>query len=258
LDPGKVKSISKGGHSFDAMLADKEISACLGISGVVSFTLEVDLKVEPEPLKPGEYRTWNQTNYAGYYGKHDWIPARQSTIAKVMERLDDVLNNEGIPNLISAVGSIMDTNNTNGLIFKMSSAMDNFNALAATLHQTLQNNTNDLRTAISNFARLSTNTGPKLDTLISNLNDASLSARVNLDKFGAGVEFITNSLPGVLTNLDALSAQLSVVLRGAAPLPPQALETLRSLQDTVESLQRLIEYVERNPDSLLRGRAKEK
>ena len=258
LDPAKVKSISKGGQSFDAMLANKEISARLGISGVVSFTLEVDLKIEPEPLKTNEYHVWNQSDYAPYYGNHDWIPARQSTIAKVMEKLDDVLNNQGIPNLIGSVESLVDTNNTNGLIFKASSAMDSFNILSFTLNSTLLSNTNDLRTAVSNFALLSANTGPKLDTLMSNLNAASLSARTNLDKFGDGIAFITNSLPGVLKDLEYLSAQLNVFLLGAAPFPPQAMETLRSAQDTLESLRRLIDYVERHPDSLLRGRALEK
>jgi len=258
LDPAKVKRISKNGQSFDTLLGNKEISGHLGLSGLVSLTLEVDLKVEEGPLRTNDYHPWVQSNYSVYFGKHDWIPARQSTIAKVMEKLDDVLNNEGLANLIGSVGSLMATNNTNGLISKTTSALDNFNILSTTLNKTLVSNTNDLRVAVRNFAALSANAGPKLDTLVSNLDDAAVSARVNLDKFGAGVDFITNSLPSLLTNLDALSAQLGVVLRGAAPIPPQALDTLRSLQDTSDSLRRLIDFVERHPDSLLRGRAQEK
>jgi paraquat-inducible protein B len=262
LDPAKVKRISKGGKGFEALVGHKEISARLGISGLVSFSLEVDLKVEPEPLTTNEYHAWHRANYAAYYGQYEWIPARQSTIAKMMEKLEDVLNNEGIPNLIETLGSQFSTNNTNGLLYKTSSGLDNFNALATTLHTTLINNTNDFKTVVSNFAVMSSNTVPKLDLALSNFNAACLSAENNLNKFGEGVQFITNNLPGVLsnlkTNLDALSAEVSVFVHGAAPLPPQAVATLRSLQDAIESLQRLIEYVERHPDSLLRGRAPEK
>ena len=47
LDRTKVKRVSKGGQSFDDMLKGKEISAQLGISGVVSFKLDVALQVGP-------------------------------------------------------------------------------------------------------------------------------------------------------------------------------------------------------------------
>ena len=258
LDPHKVNSISKGGVGFNAMLANKEVSAMLGISGLVSMTLEVDLKIEPHPLKESDYHTWVVSNYANYYGKYPWIPARQSIIAKVMEKLDDVLENEALPSIIGSLGALISTNNSNGLVFKVSAAADNFTSLTKTMNTMLAVNTNDIHTVVSNFALLSADVAPKLDMLVSNLSNASISAQTNLDKFGAGVQFITNSLPGILTNLDALSAELSVVLRGAAPIPPQAVETLRSLQDTSESLHRLVDFVERHPESLLRGRASEK
>ncbi len=258
LDPHKVNSISKGGLGFDAMLTNKEVSAMLGVSGLVSMTLEVDLKIEPHPLKPGEYHTWDEASYASYFGKHPWIPARQSMIAKVMEKLGDVLDDEALPSIIGSLGALISTNNSNGLVFKVSAAADNLYALTKTMNTMLAVNTNGIHTVVSNFAQFSADVGPKLGTLVSNLSNASISAQTNLDKFGAGVEFITNSLPGILTNLDALSAEMSVVLRGAAPVPPQAVETLRSLQDTSESLHRLVDFVERHPESLLRGRAKEK
>jgi hypothetical protein len=69
---------------------------------------------------------------------------------------------------------------------------------------------------------------------------------------------MSTNFASITTNLNDSLTNLNVVLSGAAPLPPQALETLRSLQDTFEDVQRFIDYVERHPDSLLRGRAKEK
>ncbi|HEY3860653.1 MAG TPA: MlaD family protein [Verrucomicrobiae bacterium] len=258
MDPAKIKSISKGGQSFDSMLAKKEISARLGISGIVSLALEVELKIEPEPLKPSDYRAWHMKDYSAYFGRREWIPARQSTIAKVLAKLDDVLGGESIPNIITSISVLLDTNNPNGLIFKTSRTMDNLHGLISTVNKTIASNTNDLRAAMSNLSQLAASVRPKLDLLLSNLNNASISARDNLDKFGAGVGAITNSLPDVLADLDGVSAQLNVVLRGAAPVPPQALAALRSLQDTLESLQRLLDYVESHPDALLRGRATEK
>jgi paraquat-inducible protein B len=262
LNPKSLKRISKGGESFDDMLKKKEISAQLGISGVISFKLDVDLKIEH--LIGNEYRAWNRSEYQDYFDD-DWIPARESTVAKVMAKLDEVLNNEGIPNLLSSLTSLVDTNNTNGLVFKTSGAMDSFHVLAVNVNEALVNNTNDIKMAVSNLARLYTNGEPNLNTVLSNLNGAVLSARatlgkvdVGVDKVGAGVEFMTNRLASISANLEARSAELGVLLRGAAELPPQTAQTLHSLQDSIASLQRLLDYVERHPESLVRGRAKEK
>ncbi|HEV7926500.1 MAG TPA: MlaD family protein, partial [Verrucomicrobiae bacterium] len=87
LNPKSLKRISKGGESFDDMLKKKEISAQLGISGVISFKLDVDLKIEH--LIGNEYRAWNRSEYQDYFDD-DWIPARESTVAKVMAKLDEV------------------------------------------------------------------------------------------------------------------------------------------------------------------------
>jgi paraquat-inducible protein B len=263
LNSQSLKRISKGGQSFDDLLKNKEISAQLGISGVISFKLDVELKIEP--LKQNEYRTWNHADYRAYFGDDEWIPARESTIAKMMEKLDDVLNTEGIPHLLSSLTALMDAKNTNGLVFKTSVAMDSLHVLSDNVNETLLSNTNDIKMAVSNLARLYTNGEPNLNTVLSNLNGAVVSARatlgkvdVGLDKFGAGVDFMTNRLASIQTNLEARSTELGVLLRGATPLPPQMAETLHSLQDAIESLQRLIDYVELHPESLARGRAKEK
>jgi paraquat-inducible protein B len=256
LDRDRVKRISKGGHSFDDMLRHKEVSAQLGISGVVSFKLYVDLKVGT--LRTNEYRPWKYSDYHEYYGNTDWIPARESTIAKVIDKLEDVLNSEGITNLMGSVATLLEESHTNRLVYKAVVAISNFNDFTTNLNQMLLSNTNDIRTIATNLAQLSTDAGPKLDTLLSNLNTAAESVRSNLDKLGPGVDSITNDFASLSTNLEARSAELGVVLRGAAPLPPQAAEDLRSLQDTIQSLQRLIEYAHRHPESFVRGRAMEK
>jgi paraquat-inducible protein B len=263
LNSQSLKRISKGGQSFDDMLKNREISAQLGISGVISFKLDVELKIER--LKSGEYRAWTVSEYREYFGEREWIPARESTIAKMMEKLNDVLNTEGIPSLLSSLTGLMDTNNSNGLVFKTSATMDSVRVLAGNVNETLLSNTNDLKLAVSNLARLYTNGEPNLNTVLSNLNDVVVSARATLGrvdigvgKFGAGVDFLTNRLAEVQTNLEARSAELGVLLRGASSLPPQTAETLRSLQDTIESLQRLIDYVKLHPEALVRGRAQEK
>jgi ABC-type transporter Mla subunit MlaD len=263
LNPKSLQRISKGGQSFDDLLKNKEVSAQLGISGVISFKLDVELKIEP--LKSIEYRSWNRAEYHDYFGDYNWIPARESTIAKMMEKLNDVLNTQGIPNLLGSLTGLMDTNNTNGLLFKTSAAMDSLHVLAGNVNETLLSNTNDLKMAVSNLARLYTNGEPNLNTVLSNLNGAVVSARATLDKvdagvdkFGAGIDFVTNRLAGIQSSLEARSAELGVLLRGAAPLPPQMADTLRSLQEAIESLQKLIDYVELHPESLARGRAREK
>jgi ABC-type transporter Mla subunit MlaD len=112
--------------------------------------------------------------------------------------------------------------------------------------------------AVSNIAALSSNAAPKLDVVFTKLDGAADSVQTNLATFGADMDVMATNFASLRTNLEARSAELGVLLRGAAPLPPQAAEDLRSLQDTIQSLQRLIDYVERHPESLARGRATEK
>jgi ABC-type transporter Mla subunit MlaD len=256
LDRNKVKRISKGGQSFDDMLRGREISAQLGISGVVSFKLDVELKVEP--IKPGECRVWKHKEYKEYYGDDDWIPARQSTIAKAMEKLEDVLNSEGITNLMASVGRLLDESTTNHLVFKTSAAIEAIRVLATNVNEILLTNKDQIKFAISNISQLAADARPRLDRTLSKLDGAADSVQTNMASFSAGVDGMAANFAGIRTNLDARSAELSMLLREAAALPPQAAEDLRKLQDTLESLQRLIDYLESHPDSVLRGRAKEK
>jgi paraquat-inducible protein B len=263
LDRDRVKRVSKGGQSFDDMLQNKEVSAQLGISGLVSFKLFVDLKVEP--LRADEYRAWKKSEYEKYYADDEWIPARESTIAKVIEKLEDVLNSEGITNLVNSVSRLLDESTTNRLVFKTSAAIDAFRVLATNANEILVTNRVELAMAISNITQLASNitqlasnTSPKLDTVFAKMIGAADSIQTNLAVFGADSDLMATNFASIRANLEERSAELGVLLRGAASLPPQAAEDLRSLQDTIQSLQRLIEYVERHPESIARGRASEK
>jgi MlaD protein len=256
LDRDRVKRISKGGQSFDDMLLGREVSAQLGISGVVSFKLYVDLKIEL--LRPDAYRAWKNSDYQKYYGDDEWIPARESTIAKVIDKLEDVLNSEGITNLINSVGRILDESTTNHLVFKTSAAIDAIRVLATNANEILLTNREEFAMAVKNISQLSSNAGPKLDLVFNKLGSAADSIQTNLATFGTDVDLMATNFASIRTNLEARSAELSVLLRGASALPPQAAEDLRSLQDTIQSLQRLIDYVEQHPESLARGRATHK
>jgi paraquat-inducible protein B len=256
LDRERVKRISKGGLSFDDMLRGREVSAQLGISGVVSFKLYVDLKIEL--LRPDGYRAWKNSDYQKYYGDDEWIPARESTIAKVIDKLEDVLNSEGITNLIGSVGRILDDSTTNHLVLKTSAAIDAIRVLATNANEILLTNREEFAMAVRNIAQLSSNAGPKLDLVFAKVGSAADSIQTNLATFGTDVDQMATNFASIRTNLEARSAELSVLLRGASALPPQAAEDLRSLQDTIQSLQRLIDYVERHPESLARGRATQK
>jgi len=256
LDRDRVKRISKGGQSFDDMLRSKEVSAQLNISGVISFKLYVDLKIEP--FRANECRAWKNSEYREYYGDDEWIPARESTIAKVIEKLEDVVNSAGITNLLGSVGRILDESTTNHLVFKTSAAIEAIRILATNANEILLTNREQIAVTVNNLAKLSSNAAPKLDLILTKLDGAADSVQTNLVAFGADMDLMATNFGSIRTNLEARSAELGVLLRGAAPLPPQAAEDLRSLQDAIQSLQRLIDYVERHPESLARGRATEK
>lgn len=251
LDRKKLSRISMGGHPFDDMLRGREVSAQLGISGLISLKLYVELKVEVEPLKAEGYRKWKYSEYRKYYGNKDWIPARQSTIARVMEKVEDLLNSEGITNLIGSVTRLLNESATNRLVFKASSALDSIHDAGTNVSDFLQANKDEVKIALGHLTQLASNSLSKVDGAADSLN-------TNLAKFGTNTDLMAANFADIRTNLDARSTELGVLLRGTAPLPPETAETLRQLQETLQSLERLMDYLERNPDSLLRGRAKEK
>jgi paraquat-inducible protein B len=251
LDRQKLRRISMGGHPFEDMLHNKEISAQLGISGLISLKLYVELKVEGEPLKGEGYRKWKYSEYRKYYGNKDWIPARQSTIAKVMEKMEELMNSEGISKLIGSVTRLLEESTTNRLIFKAASALDSIHDAGTNASDFLQANRDEIKITLSNLTQLASNSLSKVDGAADSLN-------TNLAKFGTDTDVMATNFAALRISLDARSKELGVLLRGAAALPPETAETLRELQDTIQSLQRLIDYLERHPDSVLRGHAKEK
>ncbi len=251
LDRQKLRRISMGGHPFDGMLRSKEVTAQLGISGLISLKLYVELKVEVEPLKAEGYRKWKYSEYRKYYGNKDWIPARQSTIAKVMEKMEELMNSEGISKLISSVTRLLEESDTNHLVIKVAGTLDSIHDAGTNVSDFLQANRDEIKITLNHLTQLASNSLSKVDGAADSLN-------TNLAKFGTDTDVLATNFAALRMSLDARSKELGVLLRGAAALPPQTAETLRELQDTLQSLQRLVDYLERHPDSVLRGRAKEK
>ena len=218
---------------------------------MISLKLYVELKVEVEALKPETYRKWKYSEYRKYYGNKDWIPARQSTMAKMMEKVEELLNSEGISRLIGGVTRLLDESATNRLIFKAASAFESIHDAGTNASDFLQANRDEIKITLNRVTQLVSNSLTKVDGAADSLN-------TNLAKFGSDTDLMATNIAALRMSLDARSKELGVLLRGAAALPPQTAETLRELQDTLQSLQRLIDYLERHPDSVLRGRAKEK
>jgi ABC-type transporter Mla subunit MlaD len=176
----------------------------------------------------------------------------------VLAKLEEVLNGPGITNLIGSVGKLLDDTTTNHLILETTDTIKAIRVLATNVNEILLTNKEHFKMTISNLTEFTSTAGPELKKTLAKLDVAADSVETNMAAFGSNTDVMATNFYSIRTNLDARSAELGVLLRGAAPLPPQVAETLRSAQDTIESLQRLIDYVERHPDSVWRGRAKEK
>jgi ABC-type transporter Mla subunit MlaD len=261
LDLKKVKGTLKGGATIEEMLAKHEISAEMGISGVVSFKLDVELQLDS---REGD-RTWTNSEYQDVYGGNDWIPAKLSMIAEVTKKVKDLLNSPDITNLISSVDTILKESHDIGLVERAGVLMSNVNVFTTNLNELTTNlnralvyNTNHFNLTLSNLDDIVAYLKPRLPAIMANLNDATTSVTTNMAWFGSNTDSMASNLASITTNLNPNLADLDVILRRGAPLPPQLMETLRSLQDTSESLQRLLDNLDRRPESIIWGRAKEK
>jgi paraquat-inducible protein B len=93
------------------------------------------------------------------------------------------------------------------------------------------------------------------DQIGNNLNKTLVQANAMIERLDGKV------LPEMQAALDAAKQTLTSangLLQQDSPLQSELRQTLQDVQQTVESLNQLTDYLERHPESLIRGKAKEK
>jgi paraquat-inducible protein B len=241
LDPLKFKGTETGFQRDAASIkiaVDKGLRTQLQPQSFVTGQLMLSLDFFPG--KPAVYVGWDKSN------KYPEIPS----ISTPLEELQRTL--ESLP-LKKIVENLNDT-------------LENLDKLVHSLNEkktaeTLVSTVRDVQTLVRNV-------NAKVDPLVASITKTSGAAQATLVETRETVVAVRGDLQELVTSsksaiesAQAVLKQSELILNGYSPDSPLVTElhkTLRELSSTSRSFRNLSDYLERHPESLLRGKTGDK
>lgn len=221
------------GH--DDLVTDAGMRAQLETESFITGTLVVKLDMRPET--PAVYR--------GHHPPHPEIPTVPSNVqallaklrswteklgedfdieeiadqfSSILEGLDEIANSEDLRGFLSGVNQIVND--------------EDARAMAASVNQTLQ----EIRSATADARALIQNTDDQIDGIATDLRP------------------VLSELAGVMEEAEQTLVEAKEQLRGESVQMYQLQATLEGVESAARALREFFDYLERNPEALLRGK----
>jgi phospholipid/cholesterol/gamma-HCH transport system substrate-binding protein len=201
-----------------------------GITGVKFLLIDFfDIKDNPPPDLP-------------YPVPENYIPAAVSTMKNLEDAVVRAVNRipeiaEGIVVVMDKVNHLLDEVEGGQLLEKGSSTLARANLVLAALQREIDQ---------SHIGRLS----GRADAMLTLLNETITRSNVLLARLDGD--------KGLMASAQRASNAVGDVAVGARGLGPELEETLRDVQEFTAAIQRVADALERDPDMLLKGRARSK
>jgi phospholipid/cholesterol/gamma-HCH transport system substrate-binding protein len=201
-----------------------------GITGVKFLLIDFfDIKDNPPPDLP-------------YPVPENYIPAAVSTMKNLEDAVVRAVNRipeiaEGIVVVMDKVNHLLDEVEGGQLLEKGSSTLARANQVLAALQREIDQ---------SHLGRLSS----RADAMLTLLNETITRSNVLLARLDGD--------KGLMASAQRASNAVGDVAVGARGLGPELEETLRDVQEFTAAIQRVADALERDPDMLLKGRARSK
>jgi phospholipid/cholesterol/gamma-HCH transport system substrate-binding protein len=201
-----------------------------GITGVKFLLIDFfDIKDNPPPDLP-------------YPVPENYIPAAVSTMKNLEDAVVRAVNRipeiaEGIVVVMDKVNHLLDEVEGGQLLEKGSSTLARANEVLAALQREIDQ---------SHLGRLSS----RADAMLTLLNETITRSNVLLARLDGD--------KGLMASAQRASNAVGDVAVGARGLGPELEETLRDVQEFTAAIQRVADALERDPDMLLKGRARSK
>ncbi len=205
-----------------------------GITGILYMDLEID---NPAETGPTEVAYENSTGYP-------IVPMAPSLLAEFTDAFSAIasgLAQVDYPGLSTELHTVLQNLNRSLAGLDLGQTAGRVEAAAGAVQNLAENP--ELRAA---FSSLDDNLH-QLRTLLATWNRASPDLRDNLTK---AIDAATHALAGV----ERLTGSGAALLEERRELPDDLASTLASLQRAADAVERLADYLERNPGALLRGR----
>jgi len=232
---GEVVGPASAGFIATADLIEAGLRAQLGVESFVTGQLVVELDLTPE--QPAVFR--------GVNPPHAEIPSVPSNIQQVLERAQRFLSElqenvdieaiaSEIQQTVSGLNRLVNSGDADAALAGLRDLLtaEDTRQVAADLRRTMA----DLRTTLADTRRLVQTADARIGPLVAELQPA-----------------ITQLERTLAVGEDTLQAAVAQ-LEGDSELAYEAVSTLEEVQDAARALRIFLDYIERNPEALLRGR----
>jgi paraquat-inducible protein B len=224
LDEGRILKrgatyINVGNPAGMRLAISRGLRAQLATESLLTGLLYIDLDMHPG--SPAHYAT-DQNSYTEIPTLPNPFEQAQSVALKLLDQLDKV--------------------HLDQLVVTATQTMAAFRDLA---------DSSDLKAAIVSMRE----TGQSLNNTSETIRTLTLHLDNQIGPMGDSVRVTARDADATLKQTQATIARLDNTLRPDAPLLYQANHTLVDISEASRAIRQLAEYLERNPDSLIRGRS---
>jgi paraquat-inducible protein B len=224
LDEGRILKrgatyINVGNPAGMRLAISRGLRAQLATESLLTGLLYIDLDMHPG--SPAHYAT-DQNSYTEIPTLPNPFEQAQSVALKLLDQLDKV--------------------HLDQLVVTATQTMAAFRDLA---------DSSDLKAAIVSMRE----TGQSLNKTSETIRTLTLHLDNQIGPMGDSVRVTARDADATLKQTQATIARLDNTLRPDAPLLYQANHTLVDISEASRAIRQLAEYLERNPDSLIRGRS---
>ncbi len=228
LDEGRIlkrgsANINVGNPAGMRLAIARGLRAQLATESLLTGLLYIDLDMHPG--SPAHYATDQNATYMEIPTLPNPFEQAQSVALKLIDQLDKVRLDQ--------------------LVVTATQTMAAFRDLA---------DSSDLKAALVSMKK----TGQSLDETSQTLRKMTMDLDQQIGPMSTSVQQTARSADETLQKTQAMIGRLDDALRPDAPLVYQANHTLVDLSEAARSIRQLADYLDRNPDALVRGRSFDK
>ncbi len=185
----------------------------------------------------------------GHYVEIPSLPSEMQQITKIMEGVDfdklftKVMRTfDSLDQLTSGLAKTLDNTKTQGLVDELSSTTVLLNQILVQLHSDIPSILKQVDSGLAQFNALTNNADAVVSSLDRQIDPIVKSAQTTLSAIDATVK-----------QANDLLVQAQSILKPSSPLYYSATTAIQQLTQTADAIERLSEYIHRNPEALIFG-----
>ena len=224
------------------LLVERGLRAQLQMQSLVTGQLMVELDFHPDkPIK-----------LVGADPEYMEIPTIQSDLEELVKRIEKAPIEEILNKLLSAVEgieSIVNSKEVKESLVTLDQTLKDMHKLVLNIDSRIEPLASGINETVRNFGKLAHNIDGKVEPLVSSIDETMGDIKKLAQDIDAKIDPLVSSIENTVKALGATIGEDS-------PLIYQLDETLKGLLAAANSIRVLADYLERHPESLIRGKGK--